>query len=142
MFGSKKSGAAQARIESLIGPGTRVEGHIIFTGGLRVDGEVVGNVSAEGAGPATLVISEKAIIRGDVRVNNVEKQQSMKTEEMYFDQNKQIIYNDTTQLVRIQTPTEVLTGYGLTANQDFSRYTILKPEGVFTIDQAATQPAK
>lgn len=81
-------------------------------------------------------------IRGDVRVNNVEKQQSMKTEEMYFDQNKQIIYNDTTQLVRIQTPTEVLTGYGLTANQDFSRYTILKPEGVFTIDQAATQPAK
>lgn len=81
-------------------------------------------------------------IRGDVRVSNLEKQQSLKTEEMYFDQNKQLIYNDTTQLVRIQTPTEVLTGYGLTANQDFSRYTILKPEGVFTIDQAATQPAQ
>jgi len=80
-------------------------------------------------------------IRGDVRVSNEEKQQSMKTEEMYFDQTKQIIYNDTTVKVRIQTPTEVLTGYGLTANQDFSRYTILKPEGVFTIDEAATKPA-
>ena len=79
-------------------------------------------------------------IRGDVRVSNVQKQQSMKTEEMYFDQSKQLIYNDTTQLVRIQTPTEILTGYGLTANQDFSRYTILKPQGVFTIDQAAPQP--
>lgn len=80
-------------------------------------------------------------IRGDVRVSNVQKQQSMKTEEMYFDQAKQLIYNDTTQLVRIQTPTEILTGYGLTANQDFSRYTILKPEGVFTIDQADMKPA-
>ncbi|SHK15682.1 LPS export ABC transporter periplasmic protein LptC [Hymenobacter psychrotolerans] len=80
-------------------------------------------------------------IRGDVRVSNVQKQQSMKTEEMYFDQEKRLIYNDTTQLVRIQTPTEILTGYGLTANQDFSRYTILKPEGVFTIDQADMKSA-
>ena len=71
MFGSKKSGAPQARIESLIGAGTRVEGHIVFSGGLRIDGEVVGNVSAEGGGPATLVISEKAIIRGDVHVAHV-----------------------------------------------------------------------
>jgi cytoskeletal protein CcmA (bactofilin family) len=71
MFGSKKSGAPQARIESLIGAGTRVEGHIVFSGGLRIDGEVVGNVSAEGANPATLVISEKAVIRGDVRVAHV-----------------------------------------------------------------------
>jgi LPS export ABC transporter protein LptC len=80
-------------------------------------------------------------IRGDVRVRNEEKQQSLRTEEMYFDQAKQLIYNDTTVMVRIQTPTEVLTGYGLTANQDFSRYTILKPEGVFTVDEAATKPA-
>jgi cytoskeletal protein CcmA (bactofilin family) len=71
MFGSKKSGAPQARIESLIGAGTRVEGHIIFAGGLRIDGAVIGNVSSEGASPATLVISEKAVITGDVRVAHV-----------------------------------------------------------------------
>jgi cytoskeletal protein CcmA (bactofilin family) len=71
MFGSKKSGAPQARIESLIGAGTRVEGHIIFAGGLRIDGAVIGNVSSEGSSPATLVISEKAVITGDVRVAHV-----------------------------------------------------------------------
>jgi cytoskeletal protein CcmA (bactofilin family) len=71
MFGSKKSGAPQARIESLIGAGTRVDGHIIFTGGLRIDGAVNGNVSAAGDGPSTLVISEKAVITGDVNVAHV-----------------------------------------------------------------------
>lgn len=74
-------------------------------------------------------------IRGDVRVSNEQKKQSMKTEEMYFDQVKQLIYTD--KFVRIETQTEILTGTGMTANQDFSRYTILNPEGVFTIDQAA-----
>ncbi|MBC8083223.1 MAG: LPS export ABC transporter periplasmic protein LptC [Hymenobacter sp.] len=74
-------------------------------------------------------------IRGDVRVSNEEKQQSMKTNQMYFDQVKQRIYTEDS--VRIQTPTEILTGKGLTANQDFSRYTILKPAGIFTINQAA-----
>ena len=75
-------------------------------------------------------------IRGDVRVSNTEKQQSMKTNQMYFDQVKQLIYTEDS--VRIQTPTEILTGKGLTANQDFSRYTILEPAGIFTVDQAAS----
>jgi LPS export ABC transporter protein LptC len=75
-------------------------------------------------------------IRGNVFVSNEEKQQSMKTQRMYFDQVKQLIYTEDS--VRIQTPTEILTGKGLTANQDFSRYTILKPAGIFTIDEAST----
>lgn len=75
-------------------------------------------------------------IRGDVKVSNTEKQQSMTTNQMYFDQVKQLIYTEDS--VRIQTPTEILTGKGLTANQDFSRYTILKPAGIFTVDQAAS----
>jgi LPS export ABC transporter protein LptC len=75
-------------------------------------------------------------IRGNVKVSNTEKQQSMRTNQMYFDQVKQLIYTEDS--VRIQTPTEILTGKGLTANQDFSRYTILKPAGIFTVDQAAT----
>lgn len=79
-------------------------------------------------------------IRGNVLVNNTEKQQSMKTNQMYFDQVKQLIYTEDS--VRIQTPTEILTGKGLTANQDFSRYTILKPAGVFTVDQAASPAAQ
>ena len=47
MFGSKKSSLPQNSLDSLIGVGTRVEGNIVFKGGLRVDGEVRGSISSE-----------------------------------------------------------------------------------------------
>jgi len=75
-------------------------------------------------------------VRGDVRVRNEEKQQKMNTEEVFFDKAKAQIYTKPETFVRVETLTEVLTGYGLTANQDFSRYRIMKPEGIFTIDQS------
>lgn len=78
-------------------------------------------------------------IRGDVRVSNEEKQQSMKTEELFFDQNKQLIYTAPETKVDVKTPTEVLTGFGLTANQDFSRYTILRPTGIVTVEQPTAE---
>lgn len=58
----------QSRIESLIGAGTRVEGNIRFSGGLRVDGEVVGNIESTGDKPSTLVVSEQARVEGAVVV--------------------------------------------------------------------------
>lgn len=67
MFGSNKQKATN-RIDSLIGLETRIEGDMLFTGGLRVDGEVVGNVTALDNKPSTLVVSEKARIKGTVRV--------------------------------------------------------------------------
>jgi len=81
-------------------------------------------------------------VRGDVRVSNQEKQQKMNSEELYFDKTKALIYTDSATFVRVETPTEVLTGYGLTANQDFSRYRIKRPTGVFTVDQPTPAPAK
>jgi LPS export ABC transporter protein LptC len=71
------------------------------------------------------------IMRGDVRVVNVPEQQRMNTEELFFDKNKQLIYTDTAMFVKVETPTEFLTGYGLTANQNFSRYRIARPKGFF-----------
>jgi len=69
MFGKKGDSAPQGRIDSLIGAGTRVEGDIRFTGGLRIDGEVLGSVqAAEGASSSTLVLSEHARIEGAVHV--------------------------------------------------------------------------
>ena len=44
----KKASKPQNRIDSLIGAGTKIEGNITFAGGLRVDGEVKGNVIAAG----------------------------------------------------------------------------------------------
>ena len=69
MFGKKDGGKPKARIDSLIGSGTLIEGNIRFTGGLRIDGEVKGNVeAAEGASSSMLVLSEQARIEGSVSV--------------------------------------------------------------------------
>lgn len=70
MFG-KKDGKPQTRIDSLIGSGTRVDGNVTFSGGLRIDGEVKGNVMGAAADSATLVISEQATVEGEVRVAHV-----------------------------------------------------------------------
>lgn len=68
MFGKKSDNRPQNRIDSLIGVGTRVEGNIRFTGGLRIDGEVKGNVEAAEGASTILVLSEKAVIEGEVSV--------------------------------------------------------------------------
>ena len=67
MFG-KKPGKPQNRIDSLIGVGTRIEGNVTFAGGLRVDGEIKGDVRAAEGEACTLVVSEKARIEGEIRV--------------------------------------------------------------------------
>ncbi|RYF36501.1 MAG: polymer-forming cytoskeletal protein [Comamonadaceae bacterium] len=67
MFGKK----AQPPIKSLIAHGTRVEGHVHFTEGLRIDGEVVGDVRARTEEPSMLVISEAAVVEGQIHADHV-----------------------------------------------------------------------
>ncbi len=76
------------------------------------------------------------ILRGAVEVANVPEKQQLETEELFYNQSQQKIYTDSAMFVRVQTPTEVLTGYGLTANQDFSRYGIHRPKGIFSLAEA------
>lgn len=69
MFKKTADNKPLGRIDSLIGVGTRVEGNVVFSGGLRVDGEIKGCVSApEGVEGSTLVLSEQARIEGEVKV--------------------------------------------------------------------------
>lgn len=70
MFGNKGN-KPQNRIDCLIGAGTTVEGNITFSGGLRVDGHVHGNVLAAEDKPGTLVLSEQARIEGEIHVSHV-----------------------------------------------------------------------
>jgi cytoskeletal protein CcmA (bactofilin family) len=70
MFERKKH-APQKRIDCLIGAGTIVHGDISFSGGLRLDGRVEGNVTAANEGSATLVVSEQARVDGDIKVSHV-----------------------------------------------------------------------
>jgi cytoskeletal protein CcmA (bactofilin family) len=68
MFGKSNK---PSPIDSLIGGGTTIEGDISFTGGLRIDGHVIGNVKATGNKPGTLVVSELAKIEGEIDVAHV-----------------------------------------------------------------------
>jgi len=68
---ARKSDKPQNRIDSLIGAGTRVDGDVTFTGGLRVDGEIRGNVAAAQGETGTLVVSEQARIEGEIRCTRV-----------------------------------------------------------------------
>lgn len=67
MFNKKKA----MPIRTLIGEGTRIDGELHFTGGLRIDGEVQGDVEAVGDGPSILVISERARVNGKVSGGHV-----------------------------------------------------------------------
>jgi len=66
MFNRKK----QAPIRTLIGEGTVIRGELRFSDGLRIDGEVVGDVIADGEG-SILVISERARVTGKVLAAHV-----------------------------------------------------------------------
>lgn len=58
---------ARNTIDSLIGMSTSIEGNVHFKGGLRIDGQVKGNVIAEAEQASILVISEHAKVEGEIR---------------------------------------------------------------------------
>lgn len=58
-------------IRSLVGDGMVVQGAVRFTEGLRIDGQVVGDVVAEGEGRSILVISDNARVQGKVFASHV-----------------------------------------------------------------------
>ena len=60
----------QPPIRSLIGEGTVVHGELRFSEGLRIDGEVQGDV-VSGTGDSLLVISENARVVGKVMAGHV-----------------------------------------------------------------------
>lgn len=68
---SKKHSKPQTQIDSLIGAGTTIDGNLNFSGGLRIDGQINGNVVAEQGKPSTLVLSEHARVNGEVNVTHL-----------------------------------------------------------------------
>jgi len=67
----KRRKSRTTRIDSLIGAGTVVNGDVTFTGGLRVDGHLRGNVVSANSEPGTLVVGEAARVDGEVRASHV-----------------------------------------------------------------------
>lgn len=67
MFNKKK----QPPIKSLIAQGSQISGSLTFTDGLRIDGEVTGNVWGSESAASILVISESAQVAGEVSADHV-----------------------------------------------------------------------
>jgi len=67
MFNKKK----QPPIKSLIAQGTRIDGNVTFRDGLRVDGEVIGDIRASDEQTSILVISEVARVAGQIHADHV-----------------------------------------------------------------------
>jgi len=67
---NKSPSIETTKLSSLIAEDVEIIGDLSFTSGLRIDGRVIGNVSAHaatGEGRALLVVSDKGRIEGTVR---------------------------------------------------------------------------
>lgn len=77
-LGKKPNDKPCNTIDTLIGVKSELKGDIVFSGGLRIDGKVRGNVTAKGEGNSTLVLSENATITGNVTVPHIISNGSIK----------------------------------------------------------------
>ena len=75
--------------------------------------------------------------KGGVEVVN-ERGERLETEHLIWDQRGDAIRSDV--FVRITTQQEVLLGEGLTSNQSFTRYRILKPRGTVKLKDPLVNP--
>lgn len=57
------------KIDTLIGNSAEIEGNIVFSGGLRIDGKVNGSVYGK-QDSSTLIISENASVNGEINVTS------------------------------------------------------------------------
>ena len=66
----QKGGNRSARIDTLIGRGTTIDGDLTFSGNLNIEGTIKGNLTAEND-DSTLILSEQGRIQGEVRVSSM-----------------------------------------------------------------------
>ena len=68
VFKNKTAQREGFAIDTLIGPDMTVRGDLEFSGGLYVEGRVIGKVLAVSGKPASLVLGESGSIEGEVHV--------------------------------------------------------------------------
>ena len=71
--------------------------------------------------------------RGKVEVKNMEKNQQLNTEELFWKPETKKIFTD--KFVTIKTDSEILYGTGLDATENLSTYTITNPEGEIDVKE-------
>lgn len=71
--------------------------------------------------------------RGKVEVKNIEKNQQLNTEELFWKPETKKIFTE--KFVTIKTDSEILYGTGLDATENLSVYTITNPEGEIDVKE-------
>ncbi len=67
MFGKKSGRDGHLVVDALIGPQVVIRGDLVFSGGLYVEGRIIGKVIAEEGANATLTLAEQGHIEGEIR---------------------------------------------------------------------------
>jgi cytoskeletal protein CcmA (bactofilin family) len=71
MFGKKRKKSLQVtKVSSLIAGNVEIDGDVVFSGGLRVDGRIKGSLINRDGAKGLLVLSESGSIDGSVRTHD------------------------------------------------------------------------
>lgn len=71
MFGNKSNRDSHLVVDALIGPQVVIRGDVVFSGGLYVEGRILGKVIAEEGANAVLTLAEQGHIEGEIRASVV-----------------------------------------------------------------------
>jgi len=69
-------------------------------------------------------------LRGNVHSENSENER-FDTQLLYWNQQRETVYSDAR--IKIRQENQIIEGVGFDSNQDFTRYTIRKTEGIFPV---------
>ena len=86
---------------------------------LMYDGDTVPIARISGDYGVSYEKKQLIMARSNVKAENIETQEMLETETLFWDQNKKKIY--TNALVKITSPDKVIYGDSLIANEDFTR---------------------
>ncbi|WP_269792779.1 polymer-forming cytoskeletal protein [Stenotrophomonas sp. Iso1] len=67
MFKSKSKSSGELSVDALIGSQVEIRGDVVFSGGLYVDGRIIGKVVAAEGSEAMLTLAEHGYIEGEIR---------------------------------------------------------------------------
>ena len=67
----KKVNKIDSRIDTLVGTDTVLTGDLTFSGGLRVDGTIRGNVQEQAGSQGTIILGENGRIEGAVGATKI-----------------------------------------------------------------------
>ncbi len=69
MWSSKKR--ANKKIDSLIGRNTKIIGDMDYSGGLLIDGKIIGNITAKEDDNASININENGYVQGEIQIPHI-----------------------------------------------------------------------